>query len=368
VTTTVFIGNYFEWNVALGEGTRYYYAGSARLAMRKGSGATAYFITDHLGSTNKLVDHTGAPLAGERQLYKPWGENRLSSLLTMTRYTYTSLVSDAYIIDGLASHGLYWMGARYYDLALGRFVSPDFVVPDKGNPQGFDRYAYVANNPISRIDTSGHCWGMASGIRGLPTYSTTCNNLDMALTIVQSDQATAGQKAGAIAYIGAEGLAHAALIVGSVACLSNVAVCLAGAKTALGIGGATAEAACADKNCTNELETAETVLNAIRNMMGNAKGTAYENWLKTTTGGQGSFTLEGAQFDNKVGNILMEAKSYNWSNFNFTAFQNQVGRASAIATRNGYQYVVHFLNKPPQSVIDWLFKQGIDYVIEDGAK
>jgi hypothetical protein len=74
----------------------------------------------------------------------------------------------------------------------------------------------------------------------------------MALTIVQSDQATAGQKAGAVAYVGAEGLAHTALVVGSVACLSNVAGCVGGAKATLGIGGAAAEAACADGDCTNE--------------------------------------------------------------------------------------------------------------------
>jgi len=143
--------------------------------------------------------------------------------------------------------------SRWYDPALGRFLSPDSVVPDKGNPIGLDRYAYVANNPISRVDESSHCWGVASGIRGLPSYGTTCNNLDMALTIVQSDQATAGQKAGPGAYIGAEGLAHTALVVGSVACLSNVALCVAGAKTALGIGGAATEAACADGDCGNEV-------------------------------------------------------------------------------------------------------------------
>lgn len=87
----------------------------------------------------------------------------------------------------------------------------------------------------------------------------------MDLTIVQSEQATAGQKAGAMAYIGAEGLAHTALVVGSVACLSNVAVCVAGAKTALGIGGATAEAVCADGDCTNEANTVgQTLQGAVQ--------------------------------------------------------------------------------------------------------
>ena len=262
-----------------------------------------------------------------------------------------------------------WYGSRYYDPALGRFISPDSLVPDKGNPQGLDRYSYVANNPISRIDTSGHCWGIASGIRGLPSYGTTCNNLDMALTIVQSDNATAGQKAGSGTYIGAEFGFHALAILGSVACLSNVSVCVAGAKAVLGIGGAAAEAACADGDCTNEAETAENALNAIRNMTSNAKGTAYEEWVVKVTGGEGSFKLPGAQYDNKVGNVLMEVKSLNWQNLapgskQFMEFQNQIGRASAIATQNGYQYAVDMLNKPPQFVIDWLEKKGYDYFIE----
>lgn len=258
------------------------------------------------------------------------------------------------------------MGSRWYDPALGRFISPDSIVPDKGNPQGLDRYAYVANNPISRVDESGHCWGIASGIRGLPSYDTTCNNLDMALTIVQSDQASAGEKIVAGAYIAAEGTAHLALVAGGtmLAC-SAVAPCVKTAESALGIGGA----ACADGDCTNEAQVAGNTLNAIRNMVGNAKGTAYEKWVQKLPGSEGNFKLPGAEFDNKIGNLLMEAKAFDWKNITpdsgkFMQFQNQVGRAYSVATQNGYQYVVRMLNKPPQFVIDWLEKKGYNYFIE----
>jgi hypothetical protein len=47
-----------------------------------------FFIADHLGSVNKLVDTQGIPLPGERQLYTPWGESR-SGGLSLTRYQYT---------------------------------------------------------------------------------------------------------------------------------------------------------------------------------------------------------------------------------------------------------------------------------------
>lgn len=34
---------------------------------------------------------------------------------------------------------LYYMQARFYDPALGRFLSPDSIVPDPANPQSLNR-------------------------------------------------------------------------------------------------------------------------------------------------------------------------------------------------------------------------------------
>ncbi len=56
--------------------------------------------------------------------------------------------------------------ARYYSSALGRFTTPDWsakVVPvpyaAMGDPQSLNLYAYVRNNPLSRVDEDGHCDG-----------------------------------------------------------------------------------------------------------------------------------------------------------------------------------------------------------------
>ena len=51
--------------------------------------------------------------------------------------------------------GLYYNGARYYDPIIGRFISPDTVVPNVMNPQAFNRYSYVYNNPLRYVDPSG---------------------------------------------------------------------------------------------------------------------------------------------------------------------------------------------------------------------
>jgi RHS repeat-associated protein len=52
--------------------------------------------------------------------------------------------------------GLYDYGARFYDPALGRFISADPIVPKPGNPQALNRYSYVYNNPLRYTDPSGH--------------------------------------------------------------------------------------------------------------------------------------------------------------------------------------------------------------------
>jgi hypothetical protein len=46
--------------------------------------------------------------------------------------------------------------ARYYDPVIGRFIQADTIVPEPGNPQALNRYAYVYNSPLKYADPSGH--------------------------------------------------------------------------------------------------------------------------------------------------------------------------------------------------------------------
>ena len=52
--------------------------------------------------------------------------------------------------------GLIHMGGRVYDPEIGRFLSPDPFVQFPASTQGFNRYAYVSNNPLSYTDPSGY--------------------------------------------------------------------------------------------------------------------------------------------------------------------------------------------------------------------
>ncbi|NOZ51178.1 MAG: hypothetical protein GXP37_14215 [Chloroflexi bacterium] len=39
---------------------------------------------------------------------------------------------------------------------LGRFIQPDTIVPNPGDPQSLNRYSYAGNNPVRYSDPSGH--------------------------------------------------------------------------------------------------------------------------------------------------------------------------------------------------------------------
>ncbi|MCZ7665890.1 MAG: RHS repeat-associated core domain-containing protein [Chloroflexi bacterium] len=82
--------------------------------------------------------------------YDPWGKRRYSPVRHPTGYRYTSQRWDS----GL---GLYDYNARYYDPALGKFISADTLVPDPAAPQQYNRYTYSLNSPLVFVDPSGHC-------------------------------------------------------------------------------------------------------------------------------------------------------------------------------------------------------------------
>ncbi|MFC5865339.1 RHS repeat-associated core domain-containing protein [Acidicapsa dinghuensis] len=58
-----------------------------------------------------------------------------------------------------AESGNDYFGARYYGSAMGRFMSPDNPkYADRTDPQTWNLYSYVNNNPLSKADPDGHNW------------------------------------------------------------------------------------------------------------------------------------------------------------------------------------------------------------------
>ena len=113
------------------------------------AGTLSWLLSDHLGSTTVTAD--GATGARTAELwYKPWGESRGTPFgATPTTYRFTGQREEAGI-------GLYFYNARYYDPSLGRFTQADTIVPSPGDPQSFNRYAYVGNRPTVYLDPTGN--------------------------------------------------------------------------------------------------------------------------------------------------------------------------------------------------------------------
>jgi RHS repeat-associated protein len=150
------IGPHFEVTVAITNSqvlttTKYYDFGGQRIAVRQVVGANqtlSYLHGDHLASTSVTTSNTGAKTNDVR--YYAYGGQRSGNVLNLpTDYAFTGQKLDR-------NTGLLYYGARYYDGALGMFISPDPLVPDPGNPQALNRYAYAANNPLGRVDPTGH--------------------------------------------------------------------------------------------------------------------------------------------------------------------------------------------------------------------
>lgn len=119
-----------------------------------------YLHTDHLGSVDVITDQSG--LEKERTSFDAFGLRRLD---TWQPGNPLPLAVDN-VRQGFTGHeqiddvGLVHMNARLYDPVLGRFMTPDTIVQFPESTQGFNRYTYVDNNPLSNVDPSGH------GLRG----------------------------------------------------------------------------------------------------------------------------------------------------------------------------------------------------------
>lgn len=126
-----------------------------------------YLLTDHLGSTDTLVDENGVVV--ERMSFDAHGSRRAAasgtgmwaSLLPAVAPTEINPQVNAETTRGFTGHehvdrmGLIHMNGRLYDPLLGRMLSPDPIVQEPYNAQNLNRYSYVLNNPLSYTDPSG---------------------------------------------------------------------------------------------------------------------------------------------------------------------------------------------------------------------
>jgi RHS repeat-associated protein len=142
-------------------GTTYVYDAFGQLAAEYGGtnplSGTRYLTADHLGSTRLVTDAAG----GSQQCsdYFPFGEE-LAAGTGSRPACYSGAIEPTQKFTGKerdGETGLDYFIARYFSGAQGRFTSPDKPFADQNltNPQSWNLYAYVRNNPLIMVDPSG---------------------------------------------------------------------------------------------------------------------------------------------------------------------------------------------------------------------
>jgi len=128
------------------DGTNAYLHEDGALAQINGAGTPEYLLDDALGSRRGVTDLAGM-LTGAAN-YDAFGAVRTSAG-TGSVFGYTGEQSDA-------ETGYTYLRARYLNPTVGRFTSADSAQPNAPGTQGYNLYAYVANNPTAWVDPSGH--------------------------------------------------------------------------------------------------------------------------------------------------------------------------------------------------------------------
>jgi RHS repeat-associated protein len=123
---------------------------------------TIYLTTDHLGSTRVVTDSSATPVAVARHDYRPFGEE-ISFNATNPRHGVQGYAQDAGVRQQFTGQeregetGLDNFISRYFSGAQGRFTSPDAPFNDqsRADPQSWNLFSYVRNNPLKYIDPTG---------------------------------------------------------------------------------------------------------------------------------------------------------------------------------------------------------------------
>ena len=125
---------------------------------------TTYFIhQDHLGST-RLLSGYPSPSIAECDDYYAFGESNSCGANTTTTLKFTGDERDT---ETNLDHT--WF--RQNSSTLGRWMTPDpagLAAVDPTNPQSWNRYAYVVNNPTGRTDPYGLCDLVVGGFKQGP--------------------------------------------------------------------------------------------------------------------------------------------------------------------------------------------------------
>ena len=161
----------------LAPGTQYHYRVKSRDAAgnlavsddftfttaQNGSAAIRWLVTDHLGSTRMVIDETGSLAGITRHDFLPFGDELFAGVGVRSPgngYGVNSVLQKFTGYQRDDETDLDFAQARYYNSLQGRFTSPDPLLSsaDPLDPQSWNRYSYVGNNPLAVTDPTGLKW------------------------------------------------------------------------------------------------------------------------------------------------------------------------------------------------------------------
>jgi RHS repeat-associated protein len=144
--------------------TALYETGSTLTNVKLGTGSTGakvqWMVADQLGTPRMILDQSGSLANVKRHDYLPFGDEITSSISGRSGHGYgggDGVRQQFTLKERDNETGLDYFGARYYASTQGRFTSPDEVWKDSqlGDPQSWNKYTYVRNNPLRFVDPTG---------------------------------------------------------------------------------------------------------------------------------------------------------------------------------------------------------------------
>ncbi|MBN2194905.1 MAG: RHS repeat protein [Polyangiaceae bacterium] len=111
-------------------------------AHKDDDGPWLWYVTDQVGAPRRLVNGEGSVVTDV--VLSAWGQAIPEPGGEATPIRFVGQYADG-------ETGLHYVGYRYYDPAIGRFLSPDPL----GLAGGLDPYAYAENQPTGLVDLDG---------------------------------------------------------------------------------------------------------------------------------------------------------------------------------------------------------------------
>jgi RHS repeat-associated protein len=125
--------------------TTYTY-GEQLLSQTRSTGGTHFYLADGQLSVRQLT--TTAGVVSDGYTYDAFGVQLAATGTTPNAYRYTGEPLDPNV-------GFYYLRARWYDQASGRFTSTDPQLGNPFEPASLHRYLYANANPVDNRDPSG---------------------------------------------------------------------------------------------------------------------------------------------------------------------------------------------------------------------